>query len=133
MLGSRILSTANPDRPAGFSFEQDPPVVRYTLPRPALAGNTFGPDLITTPGAFQTTSSDGACCQKGNGFVVKIASAAPVIALSTAGQVEPFAVESIVSVYGANLASVTDSATTVPLPTSLDGNTVTVTDSTGAA
>src|SRR5450631_3875010 len=35
MLGSRILSTANPDRPAGFSFEQDPPVVRYTLPRPA--------------------------------------------------------------------------------------------------
>jgi hypothetical protein len=35
MLGLRILSTANPDRPAGFSFEQDPPVVRYTLPRPA--------------------------------------------------------------------------------------------------
>jgi uncharacterized protein (TIGR03437 family) len=38
-----------------------------------VAGNTSGPDLITTPGAFQTTSSDGSCCQKGNGFVAKIA------------------------------------------------------------
>jgi uncharacterized protein (TIGR03437 family) len=121
-IGSNGLNTANP---AGLAIDSAGDIY--------LAGNTFGPDLITTPGAFQTTSSDGACCQKGNGFVVKIASAAPVIALSTAGQVEPFAVESIVSVYGANLASVTDSATTVPLPTSLDGNTVTVTDSTGAA
>lgn len=98
-----------------------------------LAGNTNGPDLITTPGAFQTTSSDGPCCQKGNGFVVKIASNGPTVALSTAGQVEPFAAESIVSAYGTNLASVIATAATIPLPTSLDGNTVTVTDSAGVA
>jgi uncharacterized protein (TIGR03437 family) len=43
------------------------------------------------------------------------------------------AAESIISVYGVDLASVTVAATTLPLPTSLDGNTVTVTDSAGVA
>ena len=37
-----------------------------------LAGNTAGPDLITTPGAFQTKNTKGGCCYAG--FVVKIAS-----------------------------------------------------------
>jgi hypothetical protein len=36
-----------------------------------LAGNTIGPDLITTPGAFQTTNTKGGCCYAG--FVAKIA------------------------------------------------------------
>ena len=36
-----------------------------------LAGNTIGPGLITTPGAFQTTASDSPCCY--HGFVAKIA------------------------------------------------------------
>ena len=36
-----------------------------------LAGNTIGPGLITTPGAFQTSASDSTCCY--HGFVAKIA------------------------------------------------------------
>ncbi len=55
------------------------------------------------------------------------------VKLSAAGQAEPFAPESIVSAYGTNLASVTASAATLPLPTSLDGNTVTLMDSAGVA
>jgi uncharacterized protein (TIGR03437 family) len=100
-----------------------------------LAGNDAGPDLITTPGAFQTTSPDNPCCN--HGFVVKIAPtvapAGPTVALATAGQVEPFAAESIVSAYGTDLATGQALATTLPLPTSLDGNSVTVTDSAGVA
>ncbi|HTT61525.1 MAG TPA: SBBP repeat-containing protein [Bryobacteraceae bacterium] len=120
-IGSNGLNTTSP---AGLAVDAAGNIY--------VAGNTNGPDLITTPGAFQTTSGDGACCQYGNGFVAKIASA-PIIALSTAGQVEPFAAESIVSAYGSDLASQIDSATTVPLPLSLDGNSVTVTDSAGTA
>jgi uncharacterized protein (TIGR03437 family) len=52
---------------------------------------------------------------------------------ATAGQVEPFAPESIVAAYGANLATGTAVATTLPLGTSLAGTTVTVTDSAGAS
>jgi uncharacterized protein (TIGR03437 family) len=55
------------------------------------------------------------------------------VALSTAGQVEPYAAESIVSWYGANLATGTIAASGLPLPTQLDGTTVTVTDSAGVA
>jgi uncharacterized protein (TIGR03437 family) len=55
------------------------------------------------------------------------------VSLSTAGQVEPFAPQSIVSAYGTNLATSTGPATALPLPTTLDGTTVTVTDSTGVA
>jgi uncharacterized protein (TIGR03437 family) len=53
--------------------------------------------------------------------------------LSTAGQVEPFAVESIVTAWGVDLATGTVLAEAVPLPTSLNGNTVTVTDSANVA
>jgi uncharacterized protein (TIGR03437 family) len=43
-----------------------------------LAGNTIGPGLITTPGAFQTTAGASTCCY--HGFVAKIApTAAPQI------------------------------------------------------
>jgi uncharacterized protein (TIGR03437 family) len=55
------------------------------------------------------------------------------VALSTAGQVEPFAAQSIVSAYGTNLATSTASASSLPLPTSLDGTSVIVTDSAGVA
>jgi uncharacterized protein (TIGR03437 family) len=54
------------------------------------------------------------------------------IRLATAGQIEPFAPDSIVSAYGANLAASTTQAT-LPLGTTLDGVTVTVTDSAGAS
>jgi uncharacterized protein (TIGR03437 family) len=123
-IGSDGLHTANP---AGLAV--DPAGDIY------LAGNHVGPGLITTPGAFQTTSSDSLCCY--HGFVAKIAPTAlpagPIVTLATAGQVEPFAAESIVSAYGTDLASGTASAATLPLPISLDGTTVTVTDSAAVA
>ncbi|HTQ54942.1 MAG TPA: SBBP repeat-containing protein [Bryobacteraceae bacterium] len=122
-IGSNGLNTTSP---AGLAVDAAGNIY--------VAGNTNGPDLVTTPGAFQTASSDGACCQYGNGFVAKIAAnAPPAVKLATAGQVEPFAAESIVAVYGTDLAGETASAQTVPLPTSIDGNMVTVTDSAGAA
>ena len=49
---------------------------------------------------------------------------------ATAGQVEAFAADSIVAAYGSNLAVGTEVATP-PLGTTLDGTTVTVTDSLG--
>jgi hypothetical protein len=39
-----------------------------------LAGNNGGPNLITTPGAFQTAAGASTCCY--HGFVAKIAPAA---------------------------------------------------------
>jgi uncharacterized protein (TIGR03437 family) len=94
-----------------------------------LAGNNLGPGLITTPGAFQTTASNNPCCS--HGFVAKISPTGPAVTSATAGQVEAFAPQSIVSAYGTNLAGATASGATVPLPTSLGGNTVTLTDSAG--
>jgi len=117
-IGSDGLHTANP---AGLAV--DPAGNIY------LAGNHAGPGLITTTGAFQTTSSDSPCCY--HGFVAKIS--ALTVRSATAGQIEPFAAESIVAAYGADLASKKDWPTALPLPTSLDGNTVTVTDSAAAA
>jgi len=49
---------------------------------------------------------------------------------ATAGQIEPFAADSIVSVYGVNLAPGTTQAAAPP-GTTLDGTTVTFTDSAG--
>jgi uncharacterized protein (TIGR03437 family) len=66
-------------------------------------------------------------------LVVQAPAPAFTVALSTAGQVEPFAAQSIVSAYGTNLAAGTAPATSLPLPTSLDGTTVTVKDSAGVA
>jgi len=123
-IGSGGLDTANP---AGLAVDSTGNVY--------LAGDNVGPDLITTPGAFQTTSSDSLCCY--HGFVAKIAPdvvpAGPVVALATAGQVEPFAPESIVSAYGTDLAGTVDAAAALPLPISLDGNSVTVTDAAAVA
>lgn len=118
-IGSAGLHTANP---AGLAV--DPGGNIY------LAGNHVGPGLITTPGAFQTSASDSLCCY--HGFVAKIA-AGPAVKLATAGQVEPFAPESIVAAYGSDLATGKVVASTIPLPTSLNGNTVTITDSAAVA
>ena len=54
------------------------------------------------------------------------------VRLATAGQIEPFAADSIVSAYGANLAAGTVQAS-LPLETTLDGTTVTLTDAAGVA
>ena len=117
-IGSGGLETSNP---AGLAVDSAGDIY--------LAGNTIGPGLITTPGAFQTTASNSGCCY--HGFVAKIGGL--TVTLAPAGQVESFAAESIMSVYGTDLATGTDVAPTVPVPTSLDGNTVTVTDSYGVA
>src|ERR1035438_3117035 len=60
-IGSGGRQTANP---AGLAVDSAGDIY--------LAGNIIGTGLITTPGAFQTTSSDTAgCCY--HGFVAKIA------------------------------------------------------------
>ena len=117
-IGSNGLNTTEP---AGLAVDAYGDIY--------LAGNNAGPNLITTPGAFQTTSSNSGCCY--HGFVVKIGGL--TVTLAPAGQIEPVAAESIISVYGTELATGTVVATTVPVPISLDGNTVTVTDSDGIA
>jgi hypothetical protein len=59
IIGSDGLDTENP---AGLAVDSDGNIY--------LAGNTIGPDLITTPGAFQTKNTKGGCCYAG--FVAKI-------------------------------------------------------------
>jgi len=121
-IGSHGLNTENP---AGLVVDTAGDIY--------LAGNTAGPDLITTPGAFQTTSGDGACCQKGNGFVVKMMASSETPTLS--GVVNgatfqpPIAPSSFVTIYGQNFTATTalwDSA--IPdgktLPTQLGGVSV---------
>ena len=83
-----------------------------------VAGNMVGATLPTTPGVVQPSYAGGSGAY-GDGMVAKISltEPAPVIKLATAGQIEPFAPESIVAAYGTDLA------------TGLSGNTVTVTDS----
>jgi uncharacterized protein (TIGR03437 family) len=119
-IGSNGLHTASP---AGLAVDSTGDIY--------LAGNQIGAGLITTPGAFLTTVADTMCCY--HGFVAKIAPTGPAVTLSASGQVEALAGESIISIYGVNLASGVFLATTVPLPTSLSGNTVTVMDSAGVA
>jgi len=119
-IGSGGLNTASP---AGLAVNSAGDIY--------IAGNNGGPNLITTPGAFQTTASNNPCCS--HGFVAKIVPTGPAVTLAPTGQVEALAAESIISVYGTDLATGTAAATTLPLPTSLDGNSVTVTDSAGVA
>ena len=58
-IGSGGLDGANP---AGLAVDSAGDIY--------LAGNTSGPHLITTPGAFQTTAGSSGCCY--HGFVAKI-------------------------------------------------------------
>jgi uncharacterized protein (TIGR03437 family) len=116
-IGSNGLHTASP---AGLAVDSTGDIY--------LAGNQIGQGLITTPGAFETTSNDSnGCCY--HGFVAKIAPAGATVATSTTGQVEPFAAESIVTAWGVDMVGETFQVVTLPLPTSLDGNALTVTDS----
>src|ERR1035438_8585091 len=59
-IGSGGLDTASP---AGLAVDSAGDIY--------LAGNNGGPNLITTPGAFQTNASVNPCCS--HGFVAKIA------------------------------------------------------------
>src|ERR1019366_2518781 len=59
-IGSGGLDTASP---AGLAVDSAGDIY--------LAGNNGGPNLITTPGAFQTTAPNNPCCS--HGFVARIA------------------------------------------------------------
>jgi uncharacterized protein (TIGR03437 family) len=124
-IGSHGL---NEDDPAGLVVDTAGDIY--------LAGNTSGPDLITTPGAFQTTSGDGGCCQKGNGFVVKIAPTTPQITgggvTDSAGYQQGISPGAWITIWGANLSSTTRSwrpdteIINGKFPTQLDGVSVTI-------
>jgi uncharacterized protein (TIGR03437 family) len=121
-IGSHGLNTA---APAGLAVD--------TAGNIYLAGNSDGPDLITTKGAFQTTSTDGLCCQKGNGFVVRMAASPPVITAVTddAGYQQGISPGAWIAIFGTNLAYTTrlwkDSEILGgKLPTLLDGVSVTI-------
>ena len=109
-IGSGGLDTANP---AGLAVDSAGTIY--------LAGNNAGPDLITTPGAFQTTANDSSCCY--HGFVAKIEPPPAVNAggVLNAGSYTTAGVApgSIVSIFGTNLAASTASAGAIPLPAAL--------------
>ena len=120
-IGSNGLHTAGP---AGLAVD--------SLGNIYLAGNHNGPDLKTTPGAFQMTASADLCCY--HGFVAKIAPVAPggpTIKSGGAGVAPIYsAVPTIqpgewVSIYGTNLASTT-ATWNGDFPTFLAGTRVTI-------
>ncbi len=103
-----------------------------------LGINTSGLSAQTYNGTATVTASGAANSPQTISVVLTVNAAVSsqspfTVTLSTAGQIEPFAAEAIVSSFGTNLSTGTGSATVSPLPTSLDGTTVTVTDSTGTA
>jgi uncharacterized protein (TIGR03437 family) len=96
-----------------------------------LAGNTIGPGLITTPGAFQTTASSSPCCY--HGFVVRMAATPPQITAVTdgAGYQQGISPGAWISIFGTNLAYTTRGWLSSEilggkLPTLLDGVSVTI-------
>jgi hypothetical protein len=64
-IGNGGVGNNVPYKPAGLGVDADGNIY--------LAGNTQDTELIVTSGAFQTASTDGACCVYSNGFVAKIA------------------------------------------------------------
>lgn len=124
-IGSDGLNTTSP---AGLAVDAGGDIF--------LAGNTNGPNLITTPSAFQPNSTDGPCCGLGNGFVAKIA-ASPVPAITSVqnafGGSATIAPNTWVKIMGSNLAPTGDSRTWQSsdftggvMPTALDGVSATV-------
>jgi uncharacterized protein (TIGR03437 family) len=106
------------------------------------AGLTLGPNglLSGTPTAagsftFTVRTTDGSDTSALGQVALTINPASPpnafVTGSATAGQIQAFAPQSIVSAYGANLAIGTASPPGVTVPTTLDGTVVTVTDSAG--
>ena len=103
-----------------------------------FAGHTKSDDFPLSIGAFQTTFNDGGITDIFNtpteAFVVKLsrdASDTPLVSLSSASFWSQVAAGSIVSTFGIDVSPTTASAETVPLPTTLGGVTVRITDSEG--
>jgi uncharacterized protein (TIGR03437 family) len=100
-----------------------------------LAGNILGPDLITTPGAFQTTANSSLCCY--HGFVAKIVpTPLPTLQSGTLANGATYIAGGLVpgswaQVKGTNLATTSrvwtaSDFTGYSLPTNLSGTQVTV-------
>ena len=102
-----------------------------------LAGNTIGPGLMTTPGAFQTTANASTCCY--HGFVAKIApGVVPVLQSGTLANGATYLAGGLVpgswaQVKGTNLSTTTRTWATPDfaglgnnLPTNLSGVQVNV-------
>jgi uncharacterized protein (TIGR03437 family) len=75
-----------------------------------LAGNTIGPGLITTPGAFQPTASSSGCCY--HGFVAKISPGGPAFTAArvqnaATNQTGGIAPNEYISLYGSGLGPAT--------------------------
>jgi uncharacterized protein (TIGR03437 family) len=113
-----VLSPVSGTAPATVSVSVNPATL--------VAGTYAASVQITGTGASGSPASVGVT------LVVQAPAPVLTVALSTAGQVEPFATQSIVTAYGTNLATGTATAS-LPLPTLLGGATVTVTDSAAVA
>ena len=97
-------------------------VTGFTRSTEASFPVTVGPDLTFNGG--------------GDAFVAKVAMprASTITTVSAASFLGPLLTpNSIASGFGSNLATATEAATSVPLPTTLAGTTVTVTDTMGTA
>jgi uncharacterized protein (TIGR03437 family) len=103
-----------------------------------VAGSTASANFPSTPAAFQPKHGGGGneVYPNSDAFVAKLTDLAqppPAVAAMSAASFSTTALapESIASAFGPNLATETKVADTVPLPTSLGGSTLTVTDSEG--
>jgi len=89
-------------------------------------GALTGPNITATATDADGSTSEFSAPRK------LVRSAGPLANLSAASYAgDPFAVESIVAAFGSDLARTTERATTLPLPATLAGTTVTVVDRAG--
>ena len=93
-----------------------------------VGGRTLSNNLAVTPGAYQGQRSG-----ENDGFVIRIVDNLEIATTSAASYsaTAPVAPESIASVFGRGLATVTQAAQTTPLPAQIGGTRVTVTDAAG--
>lgn len=95
------------------------PSANISLPPQPAASRPVNQPAAATAGALSTTTS-----------VKDVAQTQPLVAVSAATfEVGVVAADSVVSAFGANLATRVETGTSVPLPTSLAGTTVRVRDS----
>jgi uncharacterized protein (TIGR03437 family) len=115
-IGSGGLDGANP---AGLAVDSAGDIY--------LAGNTSGPHLITTPGAFQTTIGNNPCCY--HGFVAKITPGGPAFTAASVFnaatlQTGGIAPNEFISIKGAGLGPATGVSSN--MTTQLGGASVTI-------
>src|SRR6185295_19477611 len=87
-----------------------------------VSGYTDSPDFPTTPGSYQSSTTGR--------FTLRIAP--DVLSVSAAHfNISPIPREAIVAAFGLSLATSSESASAVPLPTSLGGRQVVIKNSAG--